>query len=288
MKIQIPFSWALVLVLALLAGCVQYQAPQQTAPAATAQALSPSGDTIRVTATSLGTVLSDGQGTTLYYFARDIPASGASSCTGQCAAIWPVFSANAIVVSPPLAATDFSSFTRNDGMSQTAYRGFPLYYFQADLGAGSVNGDGVTGNWFVIRPDETVMVAQRDTLGTFLTDNTGNTLYFFAKDTPETSACTGTCLGKWPSFSVKAVSAPSLLNTADFGSLQRAEGINQTTYKGRPLYYFANDTKPGDANGQGFNNLWYVANITGAVPALPATVPTTMVTTPYSTGYGGY
>jgi hypothetical protein len=58
---------------------------------------------------------------------------------------------------------------------------------------------------------------------------------------------------------------------------------------GRPLYYFANDTNPGDMNGNGFNNLWYVANITGMVPAVmnPATTLTTVTTAMQSAG-GGY
>jgi len=296
MKIQRPLLLAGMLALAILgAGCMQYQAQPQTAGTT-----SPAGATITVTATSLGNILTDAQGKTLYYFARDTPSSGMSTCYGQCAALWPVFSANTIVVSPPLVSSDFSSITRTDGTTQTTYRGWPLYYFQSDSGTGSVNGEGITGNWFVIRPDETVMVAQRDTLGTYLTDTMGNTLYFFGKDTNGVSACTGACLAKWPAFSVKTVSAPSILNPSDFGSLARPDGINQTTYRGRPLYYFVNDTKPGDANGEGFLNVWYVANITGTVPALPATpapaatttmqtmAPATTAATPSSMSSGGY
>ncbi len=47
----------------------------------------------------------------------------------------------------------------------------------------------------------------------------------------------------------------------------------------RPLYYFADDAKAGEIKGQGFNNVWYVANISGSLPmvtALPTTVPTTI------------
>ena len=56
---------------------------------------------------------------------------------------------------------------------------------------------------------------------------------------------------------------------------------------GRPLYYFADDVKPGDVKGQGFNDVWYVANISGTVPGVtpnPTTIPTTVRTTSY---YGG-
>jgi predicted lipoprotein with Yx(FWY)xxD motif len=132
----------------------------------------------------------------------------------------------------------------------------------------------VNRDWFVIKPDETVMIAQRDTLGLFLTDRMGNTLYYFAKDTPDTSTCTGACLAKWPPFYTSSISAPSVLDPSAFSTVTRADGMNQTAFMGMPLYYYANDTKPGNTNGEKFNNLWYVANITGTVPAVPTTVPT--------------
>ena len=270
----------------LIAGCTQ-----NTAPAQVTQQMTPlttqTPDTIRVAAGSLGNILVDAQGKTLYYFALDVPASGASMCTGSCAGIWPIFYSSAITVSPPLMASDFSSFVRADGTSQTTYRGWPLYYFQGDTNPGNVYGENVNKDWFAVKPDETVMIAQRDTLGLFLTDRMGNTLYYFAKDTPGTSACTGACLAKWPAFSAGPVNAPSVLDPADFSTMTRADGTNQTTFMGRPLYYFANDTKPGDTNGEGFNNLWYVANITGTVPVAPTPVQTTVVPTQSMMSYGG-
>jgi hypothetical protein len=66
--------------------------------------------------------------------------------------------------------------------------------------------------------------------------------------------------------------------------------MKQTAFMGRPLYYYSGDKKPGDTNGQGFNNLWYVANVTGSVPAVTTvttTVPTTVRTTSVATGGGG-
>jgi hypothetical protein len=66
--------------------------------------------------------------------------------------------------------------------------------------------------------------------------------------------------------------------------------MKQTAFMGRPLYYYSADTKPGNVNGQGFNNLWYVANITGSVPVvttIPTTIPTTTRTPSLATGGGG-
>jgi len=262
----------------LIAGCTQTPASQQAVQ---------TSDTIRVAPSSLGNILVDAQGKTLYYFAADIPASRASTCSGSCAGIWPVFYSDTIAVSPPLMASDFSSFVRADGTNQTTYRGWPLYYFQGDTGAGAVSGENVNKVWFVVKPDETVMIAERDGLGPFLTDRMGNTLYYFAKDTPGMSACSGACLAKWPPFYASTVSAPSVLDPAAFSTVTRSDGMNQTAFMGRSLYYYANDTKPGDTNGEEFNNLWYVANITGTIPEVPAALPTTVMPTQSTMSYGG-
>jgi len=273
-----------------IAGCTQQQQVQATPQPTAVQP----ADTIRMAGTTLGTILVDAQGKTLYYFAKDLPAGSASSCSGQCAATWPAFSVDTITVSPPLSAADFSSITRADGKKQTTYRGWPLYSYQADTKAGDVNGENVNKVWFVVKPDETIMVASQESPGSFLTDRTGKTLYYFTKDTAGASACTGACLTKWPAFSADPVSAPSLLKPADITSLLRADGVKQTAYMGRPLYYFADDAKPGDMKGQGFNTVWYVANVSGITPVvttppttLPTTVPTTVRTTIPSGGEGG-
>jgi predicted lipoprotein with Yx(FWY)xxD motif len=275
----------------LIAGCTQ-QPPVQPTPQPTT--VKPA-DTIGTASTTLGTILVDAQGKTLYYFANDIPASGTSSCNGQCAVVWPVFSTATITVSSPLDPADFASITRADGKKQTTYYGWPLYYYQADTKPGDMNGENVLKIWFVIKPDESVLIAHTPVLGSYLTDTSGKTLYVFTKDTTGASTCTGACLAKWPAFSADPVSAPSVLKPADFSSVSRADGVKQTAFMGRPLYYFADDTKPGDVKGQGFNNLWYVANVSGITPvvttpptSVPTAVPTTVRTTsPPSSGYGG-
>jgi predicted lipoprotein with Yx(FWY)xxD motif len=247
-------------------------------------------DTVKTADTTLGKILVDAKGMTLYYFANDIPASGASSCYGQCAVAWPIFSVDTVTVSSPLLASDFSSITRTDGTKQTTYRGWPLYYWQADKKPGDATGENVNKIWFVVKPDETVMIANRGATGLFLTDTLGKTLYYFTSDTSGASTCTNACLARWPAFNADTISAPSVLRPADFTKVTRADGVKQTAYMNRPLYYFVNDTKPGDILGQGFNNVWYVANISGNVPVVttvPITVPTTVRTTSPASGGGG-
>jgi predicted lipoprotein with Yx(FWY)xxD motif len=142
-----------------------------------------------------------------------------------------------------------------------------------------MKGEGVTGNWFVAKPDYTVMLSQKPGAGEFLTDGTGRTLYYLATEKTGETACTGTCLANWPAFSSGPLVAPSKLKAADFAGTSRPDGASQSLYKGRLLYYFAKDTRPGEMNGQGVNNVWYVANSTGFVPTVPAPAPTTVPTT---------
>jgi len=148
-------------ILALLAaGCVQQTIVQQTPaptslPPVTATTNAP--DTVTVSVTSFGNVLADPQGKTLYFFAHDVSAGGASACTGQCAVMWPPFAAAAPVsVTPPLAAADFSTIIRSDGTQQATYRGRPLYYYSGDTGPQVVNGNGIGGLWFVANLEGTV------------------------------------------------------------------------------------------------------------------------------------
>jgi predicted lipoprotein with Yx(FWY)xxD motif len=288
LKNRILFILILVVISTIvITGCTQQQAAQPTPPQTTQPAPVSSAETIGTADSSLGIILVDAEGMTLYYFAKDVPASGTSSCYGQCEVAWPVFSADPVTVSSPLDPADFGTITRTDGTKQTTYHGWPLYYFQADTKPGDVKGENVGNNWFVFNPDESVLIAQNTDLGFYLTDTTGKTLYFFTKDTTGTSTCTGSCLAKWPAFSADPVSAPSVLKPSDFSSITRSDGVKQTAFMGRPLYYFADDVKPGEVKGQGFNDVWYIANISGTVPAVtpnPTTIPTTIRTTSY---YGG-
>jgi predicted lipoprotein with Yx(FWY)xxD motif len=104
-----------------------------------------------------------------------------------------------------------------------------------------------------------VKVAQKEALGSYLTDIKGMTLYNFKKDSPGKSSCEGPCVGNWPLFYQETIDAQDGLAAGDFGTITRVDGKKQTTYKGMPLYYFSKDAKPGDTSGQGFKDLWSVA-----------------------------
>jgi predicted lipoprotein with Yx(FWY)xxD motif len=99
-------------------------------------------------------------------------------------------------------------------------------------------------------------------LGDILVDAEGRTLYAFTKDKGDQSACSGQCADNWPALTGTATAGTgvqaSLLSTA-----MQANGDSQVTYSGRPLYYFAGDAKPGDTNGQGVGNVWFVLTADG-------------------------
>ncbi len=84
------------------------------------------------------------------------------------------------------------------------------------------------------------------------------TLYVFDKDAVGSgkSVCNGGCATNWPPLMV----APGATATGDWSLVARDNGDQQWAYKGRPLYYWAKDAKPGDRTGDGLlNNSWHIA-----------------------------
>ena len=96
--------------------------------------------------------------------------------------------------------------------------------------------------------------------GKVLTDNAGMTLYTFDKDSADKSNCYGECAKKWPIFygTIDKVNLPTNINMNNFATITRKDGILQTTYNHKPLYYFFKDAKPGDRNGDGKKGVWHI------------------------------
>jgi predicted lipoprotein with Yx(FWY)xxD motif len=92
--------------------------------------------------------------------------------------------------------------------------------------------------------------------GKTLVDAHGMTLYVFDKDMGGKSACNGPCATNWPPLMATSGAGPS----GDYSITTRDDATSQWAYKGRPLYTWKNDKKPGDITGDGFlNNAWHVA-----------------------------
>jgi len=120
----------------------------------------------------------------------------------------------------------------------------------------------------------TVAVVTDAKLGSYITGEDGKTLYTFASDTANTSACTDACAAKWPPFTVESndTLTPGSGVTGALTTFARPDGKMQVAINGRPLYYFAADSKAGDTTGQGVGGKWFVASPTG-VTASPAVSP---------------
>jgi len=211
---------------------------------------------------TFGSVLTNADGFTLYFFAPD--SKGDSNCLGGCATTWPPFNAAELTLDAGLNSNDFSTITRTDGAEQTTYKGWPLYAFSNDTSAGDINGDGAGGTWFVAKPDYSVMFSRSQLVGRdadgnetnlnssfepgdeetfYITDANGNTLYHFSNDENGTNNFTAADFsnnGVWRIFHTDILNVPSVLNIDGFGVID-VFGEAQLTYKGWPLYKFSGD-----------------------------------------------
>jgi predicted lipoprotein with Yx(FWY)xxD motif len=104
--------------------------------------------------------------------------------------------------------------------------------------------------------------------GKFLADGQGRAMYLFEADKGSTSTCTGACAATWPPVTAGTMPmAGGGVSQSLLGTTKRADGTEQLTYNGHPLYYFSADTGAGMAKGQGtkaFGSDWYVVDGKGS------------------------
>ncbi|OXB20740.1 hypothetical protein B0A80_18080 [Flavobacterium tructae] len=114
-----------------------------------------------------------------------------------------------------------------------------------------------------------IALSTSTTLGSYLSDKDGKSLYFFATDAKGQASCTGGCEAVWPPFYVDNLTAEKLssgLTLTDFTTITTISGKKQLTYKGWPLYYYApsiNGTNTpetaGQTTGDGVGGVWFIA-----------------------------
>jgi len=241
------------------------------------------GPAIKLTSNAkFGSILTDESERTLYFFSID--ADGNSGCTGGCITSWPVFYEESPSIGTGLDAADFATITRTDGVKQTTYKGWPLYYFQNDAKPGDVNGDAVNKIWFVAKPDYSVMLANTQLVGfdnvkynshaqpgdevtQYITDPYGKTLYSFSPDKFRKNTFTKADFSNnkvWPLDSAALVkNIPSTLDKTQF-AIVTVFGKTQLCYKGWPLYYFGSDlSRRGNTKGVSFPSpgIWPIINL---------------------------
>ena len=226
--------------------------------------------TVQVAASGLGDILTDGDGNTLYLFIPD--GQGPSVCNDACAAAWPPLEGEP-TAGDGVDATLLGTATRDDGTTQATYNDWPLYYYADDTNPGDTNGQSINDIWWVISPTGDAIMGAADAmgptvavaasgLGDILTDGDGNTLYLFIPDGQGPSVCNDACAAAWPPLEGEPTAGDGVDATL-LGTATRDDGTTQATYNDWPLYYYADDTNPGDTNGQSINDIWWVISPTG-------------------------
>jgi len=109
----------------------------------------------------------------------------------------------------------------------------------------------VAGSATAAEPPKVTQTAK----GPALADARGMTLYTFDKDSDSKSACNGKCAENWPPLMADAAAKPA----AGYSVVTRDDGGKQWAYKGKPLYGWVKDAKPGETTGDGFNGSWHIA-----------------------------
>jgi predicted lipoprotein with Yx(FWY)xxD motif len=231
---------------------------------------------------TLGSFLVDDKGMTLYLFTKDTPNT--TVCYEKCAVAWPpLLTTGDPVAGEGVDASLLGTTERTDGTIQVTYNGWPLYYYEKDKAPGDVVGQDVGGVWYVVSAAgemvqtaaateapaaaggaATVSLGQNDTLGSFLVDDKGMTLYLFTKDSPNTTVCYEDCAVAWPPLLTTGdpVAAEGV-DASLLGTTERTDGTVQVTYNGWPLYYYEKDEAPGDVVGQDVGGVWYVLSAAG-------------------------
>ncbi|MGW4206046.1 SCO0930 family lipoprotein [Streptomyces sp. NPDC004726] len=123
-------------------------------------------------------------------------------------------------------------------------------------GSGGANAQGTAA-----KPAGQLAVWNSPELGKVVTDSAGLTLYRFDKDTasPPKSNCDGDCAKAWPVVAAGGASAAPGIDASLIGEVTRSDGSKQLTIGGWPMYRYAQDTKAGDAKGQGVGGTWFAS-----------------------------
>ena len=104
--------------------------------------------------------------------------------------------------------------------------------------------------------------------GAVLASANRRTLYHLTAEKRGKIACTGTCAKAWPPLTIKNGSKPTAgtgIKQAKLGTIKRPDGSMQVTYNGYALYRYGDDTKKGDAKGEGENGVWFAVSPAGTL-----------------------
>ncbi|MFG2297888.1 SCO0930 family lipoprotein [Streptomyces sp. NPDC048603] len=268
---------------AAAAGAAAPAQASASAPAASGKA-GPAGELKTVQNETIGALLTDSAGFTLYRFDPDTAKPPKATCEGDCAKAWPPVPAGDVKAAQGQDPSLIGEVVRGDGSKQLTVGGWPAYRFAKDAAPGDTKGQGVGGTWFALAADGKkaskapaggggtvpagqpgLSVRKDPKLGDHIIDKNGMTVYRFKPDTawPMVSKCTGDCLAKWPVVAPVDKADTKGITDRNYLVLDRPDGKKQQTVDCWPVYTFAGDKKPGDTNGQGVGGTWYAVSPEG-------------------------
>ena len=158
MKLRIITGLAVAALAVALAGCSSPAAEEPTDAGTSTETEAPDTGSVETEAalttadSSLGEIVVDGEGLTVYMYDSDTQGGDASSCEGECAANWPAVTTDSDDPAVEGVTGEIGTITGVDGGTQVTLNGWPLYYFAGDAAAGDTNGQGVNGVWWVLTP----------------------------------------------------------------------------------------------------------------------------------------
>ena len=132
-----------------------------------------------------------------------------------------------------------------------------------------MTGKSKSGSSGMMAASNATLMKVKTSIGPVLANSKGFTLYWYAKDTSMTSACTGGCATAWPPLIGTPKAAMGVRLTGKLAAITRAGGLTQATYKGHPLYTYAGDTAPGQVKGNGLGGVWHALRV-NAIDAVSA------------------
>lgn len=200
-------------------------------------------------------VLSNAVDMTLYTYEADTP------CVGVCLADWkPLVAPDRVV-----ETAEWTVVRQSDGANQWAYYGKLLFTSTKDEKSGDMNGAVDGGAWHIAKyklPDGAFLAPSGISVrtsarakGDVLVNHLNMTLYYLTD--PKSEVCTDTCLESWTPLIAGELAGPF----GDWTVVTRSDGFRQWAYRGRPLYAFSGDERPGDAAGLHFDNRWRTAAV---------------------------
>lgn len=126
----------------------------------------------------------------------------------------------------------------------------------------------------------TLTLREDPVYGSYLADANGMTLYIYTRDLPNQSNCYDRCAEAWPPLTAAgSLSLPEGVS-GTLGTTTRTDGTTQVTYNEMPLYYWAQDSKPGDTTGQGVGGVWFLVVPGATFASYGVTAAATPVATP--------